>query len=137
VWAPEEQGQFQPGRCSRWWLQRSLASLEADLAALGSRLRYVRAPESATALLAFAREAGAQALVFNHLYDPISMASIHPASSWRSASRRNAAGQPPGPAWPSPALALADSLTPGARLLHLCVRRCTTTRSRLRWQERA
>lgn len=73
VWAPEEQGQFQPGRCSRWWLQRSLASLEADLAALGSRLRYVRAPESATALLTLAREAGAQALMFNHLYDPISM----------------------------------------------------------------
>jgi len=31
IYAPEEEGQFQPGRCSRWWLRQSLAALSADL----------------------------------------------------------------------------------------------------------
>lgn len=31
IWVPEEEGQFQPGRCSRWWLAASLQALDADL----------------------------------------------------------------------------------------------------------
>ena len=31
VWAPEEEGGWEPGGASRWWLHRSLASLDADL----------------------------------------------------------------------------------------------------------
>lgn len=73
VWAPEEEGQFQPGRCSRWWLNRSLASFEADLNAMGSGLVYRRAQDSRTALLQLVEETGAQGIVFNHLYDPISL----------------------------------------------------------------
>ncbi|KAK9843673.1 hypothetical protein WJX81_001963 [Elliptochloris bilobata] len=73
VWAAEEEGQFQPGRCSRWWLHYSLLAFEADLAALGARLVYRRAPESRIALLQLIEETGAQALFFNHLYDPISL----------------------------------------------------------------
>ena len=38
IWAPEEEGQFQPGRCSRWWLNYSLRAFSEDLAALGCRL---------------------------------------------------------------------------------------------------
>ncbi len=62
VWAAEEEGQFQPGRCSRWWLHNSLAALEADLAVLGSRLVYRRAPESRIALMQLIEETGAQVL---------------------------------------------------------------------------
>jgi len=60
VWAPEEEGQFQPGRCSRWWLMQSLRAFEKDLAALGSRLTYLRAAESRTALIDYIRDVGAQ-----------------------------------------------------------------------------
>lgn len=60
VWAAEEEGQFQPGRCSRWWLHHSLRAFEADLAALGARLIYRRAPESCIALQQLIEETGAQ-----------------------------------------------------------------------------
>ena len=60
VWAPEEEGQFQPGRCSRWWLMQSLRAFEKDLAALGSKLTYLRAAESRTALIDYIRDVGAQ-----------------------------------------------------------------------------
>ena len=73
IWSPEEEGQFQAGRCSRWWLHASLASLEKELAALGSRLLFFRAPEARAVLARLAAAAGAQAVFFNHLYDPISM----------------------------------------------------------------
>ena len=73
IWAPEEEGQFQPGRCSRWWLFHSLAALQRDLAALGSRLLCFRAADSGALLAQLARQVGAGAVVFNHLYDPISM----------------------------------------------------------------
>jgi deoxyribodipyrimidine photolyase len=73
IYAPEEEGQFQPGRCSRWWLRQSLAALGGDLAALGGRLVLRRGPASLPALRQLAAEAGATALVFNHLYDPISL----------------------------------------------------------------
>ena len=60
VWAPEEEGQFQPGRCSRWWLMQSLRAFEKDLAALGSRLTYLRGAESRTALIDYIRDVGVQ-----------------------------------------------------------------------------
>lgn len=61
VWAPEEEGQFQPGRCSRWWLHHSLKALEKDLQALGTSMVYRRAPESRIALIQLVEETGAQA----------------------------------------------------------------------------
>ena len=67
IWAPEEEGQFQPGRCSRWWLAASLRALDADLRALGSRLLAFRAPDSRALLTRLAREWGAGAVLFNHL----------------------------------------------------------------------
>ena len=66
VWAAEEEGQFQPGRCSRWWLHHSLRAFEADLAALGARLIHRRAPESCIALLQLIEETGAQVGSFSH-----------------------------------------------------------------------
>ncbi len=38
IWAPEEEGPWQPGAASRWWLHQSLSALDADLRRLGSRL---------------------------------------------------------------------------------------------------
>ncbi|KAI7837326.1 hypothetical protein COHA_008841 [Chlorella ohadii] len=67
IWVPEEEGQFQPGRCSRWWLAASLQALDADLRALGSRLLSYRAPDSRALLCRLARELGAGAVLFNHL----------------------------------------------------------------------
>lgn len=61
IWAPEEEGQFQPGRCSRWWLHQSLKSLDKDLKVLGTNMVYRRAPESRTALVQLVQETGAQA----------------------------------------------------------------------------
>jgi deoxyribodipyrimidine photolyase len=40
---------------------------------LGSDLVFRRASESKAALLQLAQETGAEAVVFNHLYDPISL----------------------------------------------------------------
>jgi len=73
IFAPEEEGQFQPGKCSRWWLKASLDTLGRDLAQLGSRLVLKRSPETAPALLSLAKETGATAVFYNHLYDPISL----------------------------------------------------------------
>jgi len=78
IWAPEEEGQFQPGRCSRWWAKRTVVKFAAQLAALGSpRLVVRRADDSARALLQAAAECGASAVFFNHLYDPISLVRDH------------------------------------------------------------
>lgn len=75
VWAPEEEGQFQPGRCSRWWLHQSLQALEKDFAALGTSMVYRRSPESRTALIQLVEETGAQASNsphFLHAWEPYS-----------------------------------------------------------------
>ena len=71
--ALEEEGQFQPGRCTRWWLQSSLQHFSQELQELGSRLILRKAAESRLALIELVQQTGAQALLFNHLYDPISM----------------------------------------------------------------
>lgn len=73
IWSPEEEGQFQPGRCSRWWLRASLGSLEKELVAAGSRMLYFRGADARSVLAALAADVGAGAVLFNHLYDPISM----------------------------------------------------------------
>lgn len=77
VWSPEEEGQFQPGRCSRWWLKHSLIHFRQQLANVGSRLVVRRSEASSTALVSLVQETGAQALFFNHLYDPISLVRDH------------------------------------------------------------
>ncbi|KXZ45759.1 hypothetical protein GPECTOR_51g745 [Gonium pectorale] len=77
IWAPEEEGQFQPGRCSRWWSKHSLIDLQQALAALGSRLIIRRSTDSTAALLKVVSEVGAEAVFFNHLYDPISLMRDH------------------------------------------------------------
>ena len=60
VWAPEEEGLFKPGRCSRWWLHQSLKAFEKDLAALGTSMVYRRSRESCISLVQLVQETGAQ-----------------------------------------------------------------------------
>lgn len=67
------QGQFQPGRQTRWWSKHSVLCLGQRLEQLGSRLIVRRARESVQALKDFITETGAEAVFFNHLYDSISM----------------------------------------------------------------
>eukprot|EP00803_Ostreobium_quekettii_P010084 evm.model.scf_310.1 EVM.evm.TU.scf_310.1 scf_310:850-1994(-) len=73
IWSPDEEGEFQPGTCSRWWLSRSLAALSARLASLGSRLLVRRAKDSLSGLADVLADTGATTLFFNQLYDPISL----------------------------------------------------------------
>lgn len=69
IWAPREEKAWVPGAVSRWWLHHSLASLDASLAARGSRL-VVLAGDSADALLRLARKTGARTVFWNRLYEP-------------------------------------------------------------------
>jgi deoxyribodipyrimidine photo-lyase len=73
IWAPDEEGDWQPGAVSRWWLHHSLARLDADLRGLGSRL-VVRVGESLAVLRDLARETGAGAVFWNRRYEPAAIA---------------------------------------------------------------
>ncbi|WP_323825431.1 deoxyribodipyrimidine photo-lyase, partial [Pseudomonas aeruginosa] len=64
------------GAASRWWLHHSLASLDADLRKLGSRLILCRG-KSHEVLAALRRETGARTVHALHHYEPW----------WRNAER--------------------------------------------------
>lgn len=42
IWCPKEEGQFYPGRVSRWWLKQSLAHLDKWLKSLGAELVLIK-----------------------------------------------------------------------------------------------
>ena len=69
LWSPEEEAAWAPGGVSRWWLHQSLASLDANLRAAGSRLVIRRGPALET-LCALAKETGAAAVFWNRRYEP-------------------------------------------------------------------
>ncbi|KAJ1386842.1 Rossmann-like alpha/beta/alpha sandwich fold [Sesbania bispinosa] len=79
VWAPEEEGQYYPGRVSRWWLKQSLANLDSSLRNLGTPLITKRSTDSVSSLLEVVKSTGATQLFFNHLYDPLSLIRDHRA----------------------------------------------------------
>lgn len=64
----ETEGVRAPGAASRWWLHHSLASLDASLRALGSRLILRHGPAEA-ALADVAAACGATSVHWNRLYD--------------------------------------------------------------------
>lgn len=68
IWCPKEEGQFYPGRVSRWWLKHSLLYLSQSLKSLGSQLLLIKADSTLAALLACIDSVGATRVVFNHLY---------------------------------------------------------------------
>ncbi|GAA0175536.1 DNA photolyase [Lithospermum erythrorhizon] len=77
IWAPEEEGHYYPGRVSRWWLKQSLAHLDSSLRNLGTCLITKRSTDSVSSLLEVVKSTGATQLLFNHLYDPISLVRDH------------------------------------------------------------
>ncbi|RAL54561.1 hypothetical protein DM860_001689 [Cuscuta australis] len=77
IWCPKEEGQFYPGRVSRWWLKQSLIHLDQSLRSLGAELTLIRTDSTLNALLQIISAVHATKLVFNHLYDPISVVRDH------------------------------------------------------------
>ncbi|XP_039000084.1 cryptochrome-1-like isoform X2 [Hibiscus syriacus] len=73
IWCPKEEEQFYPGRVSRWWLKQSLAHLEQSLKSLGSELVLIKTHNTLSALLDCINATGATKVIFNHLYDPLSL----------------------------------------------------------------
>ncbi|KAL6970545.1 Cryptochrome-2 [Sarracenia purpurea var. burkii] len=77
IWCPSEEGQFYPGRVSRWWLKQSLTHLGQSLRALGAELAFIKAQSTLAALLDCIRAIRATKVVYNHLYDPVSLVRDH------------------------------------------------------------
>lgn len=77
VWSPEEEGLFQPGKNNRWWMHRSLMRLQEDLEGLGTKLVVRRNRSALMEILDVVRETQAEAVYFNHLYDPVSLVRDH------------------------------------------------------------
>lgn len=69
IWSPEEEAPWEPGAASRWWLHQSLLALQAKLQDLGSRL-IIRGGPTLPALLSLAQETRADAIFWNHRYEP-------------------------------------------------------------------
>ncbi|XP_057736313.1 cryptochrome-1 isoform X1 [Arachis stenosperma] len=77
IWCPKEEGQFYPGRVSRWWLKQSLAHLYQSLKSLGAELVLIKTHSTLDALLECVNAVQATKVVFNHLYDPVSLVRDH------------------------------------------------------------
>lgn len=73
IWCPSEEGQFYPGRVSRWWLKQSLAHLDQSLRALGAPLVLIRAESTLASLLQCVGAVGATRVVYNHLYGMLTL----------------------------------------------------------------
>ncbi|MFS8086985.1 MAG: cryptochrome/photolyase family protein [Acidobacteriota bacterium] len=69
IHAPGEDGDWQPGAASRWWLHHSLAALAESLATRGCRL-VIRHGPSLEALHQLIHDTGASLVCFNRLYEP-------------------------------------------------------------------
>jgi len=86
IWAPREEGQFQPGRVSRWWLYQSLRALDVQLQAKGNRICYRKGDSVVEELLRLCDETGARLVLFNNVYDPISTVRDHTVKQELSAA---------------------------------------------------
>src|SRR5436190_12540436 len=69
IYAPEEEAPWSSGAASRWWLHQSLTSLDASLKKIKSRLIIRRGP-SLESLNQLARATKAEAVFWNHRYEP-------------------------------------------------------------------
>jgi deoxyribodipyrimidine photo-lyase len=72
IWAPEDEGEWPPGAASRWWLHHALTDLDADLRKFGSRL-IIRTGHTVDTLLSVVRETKAEAVFWNHRYEPVAI----------------------------------------------------------------
>lgn len=73
IHAPGEESPWAPGAATNAWLHRSLLALDADLRSRGSRL-IIRRGDSLAELEKLIAETGAEALHWNRLYEPASIA---------------------------------------------------------------
>ena len=73
IHAPEEEAPWAPGAASHAWLHRSLLALDADLRERGSRL-IIRRGDSLAEIEKLIAETRAEALHWNRLYEPASIA---------------------------------------------------------------
>jgi len=71
---PAEDGDWQRGAASNWWLHHSLAALDASLTKLGSRLVIRRGDDSLALLDALIAETGAGAVFWNRIHEPAAIA---------------------------------------------------------------
>ena len=69
IWSPQDEASWPPGAASRWWLHHSLHSLEARLAAAGSRL-LLRCGPAAQVLAQLVHETGAGQVHANGRCEP-------------------------------------------------------------------
>jgi len=74
LFAPGEEGGWEPGGASRWWLHRSLTSLRQSLRERGAELCIRASDDSLATLLALVRECAATRVVWNRRYEPASRA---------------------------------------------------------------
>jgi deoxyribodipyrimidine photo-lyase len=72
IWDPDSEAPWSPGAASRWWLHHSLAALSQRLEDRGSRLILARG-SAEDHLKRMARACGADALVWNRLYEPLTI----------------------------------------------------------------
>jgi deoxyribodipyrimidine photo-lyase len=73
VHSPDDEGAWAPGSASRWWLQRSLERLDAELRDRGSRL-CVRSGKALEELQSLAAATGARRVLWNRRYEPAAIA---------------------------------------------------------------
>lgn len=73
IWSPREEGEWRPGAASRWWLHKSLASLDAGLRKRGSRL-LLMSGDFGTVLPKLAKDCGASVVFWNRRYEPAAIA---------------------------------------------------------------
>lgn len=69
IWSPGEEGNWQPGAASRWWLHHSLRALHHDFEAMGSRLTIREGP-AANELRNLIGETEIRAVYWNRRYEP-------------------------------------------------------------------
>jgi deoxyribodipyrimidine photo-lyase len=69
VWHPADEGRWAPGGASRWWLDRSLAALDAALRERGSRL-VIRCGDPGEQLAAVAEACGADRVFASSRHEP-------------------------------------------------------------------
>jgi deoxyribodipyrimidine photo-lyase len=83
LWSPGAEGDWPVGAASRYWLQQSLAALDRDLRARGSRLILRRGAQGAGrkaddaqphGLAALVEETGATGVYYSHRYEPAALA---------------------------------------------------------------
>lgn len=70
IHAPGEEGAWQPGGASRWWLHQSLTELRHSLAARGAELCVRASDDSLGTLKTLIRECAATRVVWNRRYEP-------------------------------------------------------------------